>query len=76
MSVGDAVLGFADTGSYAEYALTSTFAAKPDALSWEQAVTLPVAVDTADRVLRMLALTDGETLLVHGAAGGVGTLAV
>ncbi|GAB3904273.1 NADP-dependent oxidoreductase [Microbispora bryophytorum subsp. camponoti] len=73
---GDAVLGFADTGSYAEYALSSSYAPKPGALPWEDAVTLPVAVETADRVLRMLQLTPGETLLIHGAAGGVGTLAI
>lgn len=35
-----------------------------------------MAVETADRVLRMLQLTPGETLLIHGAAGGVGTLAI
>ncbi|WP_113699745.1 NADP-dependent oxidoreductase [Nonomuraea lactucae] len=76
VAVGDEVLGFADTGSYAEYALASTFAVKPDALSWEQAVTLPVAGEAAERVLRQLGVSAGQTLLIHGAAGGVGTLAV
>ncbi|WP_158850789.1 NADP-dependent oxidoreductase [Saccharothrix deserti] len=76
VSVGDHVFGWADTGSYAEYALASTFAPKPEALSWEHAVALPTAAETADRVLDLLDVRPGETLLVHGAAGSVGTMAV
>ncbi|GAA1314845.1 NADP-dependent oxidoreductase [Saccharothrix xinjiangensis] len=75
-AVGDAVFGFADTGAYAERALLTTFARKPAALTWERAVALPVAGETADRVLRLLGVTAGETLLVNGAAGAVGTIAV
>ncbi|MFC6093194.1 NADP-dependent oxidoreductase [Saccharothrix lopnurensis] len=75
-AVGDEVFGFADTGAYAEQALLTTFARKPAALDWERAVALPVAGETADRVLRLLGVTAGETLLVHGAAGAVGTIAV
>ncbi|MDQ2585521.1 NADP-dependent oxidoreductase [Saccharothrix yanglingensis] len=76
VSVGDAVFGFSDGGAYAEQALTSSFAHKPAELSWERAVALPVAVETSDRVLRLLGVKSGETLLVHGAAGAVGALAV
>ncbi|MGM1060219.1 NADP-dependent oxidoreductase [Saccharothrix sp. Mg75] len=76
VSVGDAVFGFADGGAYAELALASSFAHKPAELSWEAAAALPVAVETSDRVLRLLGVKSGETLLVHGAAGAVGTLAV
>ncbi|ONI80281.1 NADPH:quinone reductase [Saccharothrix sp. ALI-22-I] len=76
VSVGDEVLGWPDTGSYAEYALATTFALKPEGLSWENAAALPVAVETADRVLGLLDVKPGETLLIHGAAGGVGTMAV
>jgi NADPH:quinone reductase-like Zn-dependent oxidoreductase len=75
-SVGDEVLGWSDTGAYAEYALATTVARKPEKLSWEHAVTLPVAVDTTDRVFGLLGVKPGETLLIHGAAGGVGTMAV
>jgi NADPH:quinone reductase-like Zn-dependent oxidoreductase len=75
-SVGDEVFGWADTGAYAEYALTTTFAPKPGDLAWEHAVALPVAAETADRVFGLLDVKPGETLLVHGAAGGVGTMAV
>ncbi|MDO8147589.1 NADP-dependent oxidoreductase [Isoptericola sp. b515] len=73
---GDRVVGFADTGGYAELALTSTFALVPDGLDPARAVTVPVSAETAHRVLRVLGVTDGETLLVHGASGSVGELAV
>jgi NADPH:quinone reductase-like Zn-dependent oxidoreductase len=75
-SVGDAVFGWTKGGAYSEYAIVTTFAAKPDALSWTHAVALPVAGETAERVLRLLAVAEGETLLIHGAAGAVGTIAV
>ncbi|MFF5082793.1 NADP-dependent oxidoreductase [Actinoplanes sp. NPDC000266] len=76
LRVGDEVLGFTDTGAYAEYALATIVAAKPAGLGWAEAAALPVAGETAERVLRLLELKDGETLLVHGAAGAVGGLAV
>ena len=76
LEMGDEVLGWPDTGGYAEYALATTVARKPEGLSWEHAVTLPVAVETTDRVFGLLDLKPGETLLVHGATGGVGTIAV
>jgi NADPH:quinone reductase-like Zn-dependent oxidoreductase len=74
--VGDEVLGWSDTGSYAEYALATTVAPKPAGLDWHDAVALPVAGETAERVLNLLGVAAGETVLMHGAAGGVGTLAV
>lgn len=74
--VGDEVLGWSDTGSYAEYALATTVAPKPAGLDWQHAVALPVAGETAERVLNLLGVAAGETVLMHGAAGGVGTLAV
>ncbi|MFJ2437778.1 NADP-dependent oxidoreductase [Streptomyces anulatus] len=75
---GDEVLGWSATGSYATEALAeaASLARKPDGLSWEEAAVLPVATDTASRVLDELALTEGETLLLHGAGGGVGSVAV
>lgn len=75
-AVGDEVFGWTKGGSYAQYSIVTTFAAKPAALSWEQAVALPVAGETSERVLRRLGLAEGETLLIHGAAGAVGTVAV
>ncbi|MFG2023567.1 NADP-dependent oxidoreductase [Streptomyces sp. NPDC048825] len=76
VQVGDEVLGWSDTGSYAEYALATIVAPKPADLDWQHAVALPVAGETAERVLNLLGVTAGETVLMHGAAGGVGTLAV
>lgn len=76
VSVGDEVFGWSDTGAYAEYALATTVAVKPAELDWERAVALPVAGETAERVLNLLAIASGETLLVHGAAGAVGTIVV
>ncbi|MFC8597681.1 NADP-dependent oxidoreductase [Isoptericola sp. NPDC057191] len=72
---GDRVVGFAVGGGYAELALTKVFARVPDGLAVTDAVTLPVAAETATRVLRLLDLRAGETLLVHGASGAVGALA-
>jgi NADPH:quinone reductase-like Zn-dependent oxidoreductase len=48
---------------------------KPSSLSWEDAVALPVAGETALRVLAELDLKPGETLLIHGASGAVGAVA-
>jgi NADPH:quinone reductase-like Zn-dependent oxidoreductase len=76
VQVGDEVLGWSDTGAYAEYALATTVSRKPADLSWEDAAALPVASETAERVLNLLGVTEGETVLMHGAAGGVGTIAV
>ncbi|MFF4182078.1 NADP-dependent oxidoreductase [Streptomyces sp. NPDC001691] len=75
-AVGDEVFGHADTGAYAEYALATHIALKPAALTWEQAVALPVAGETSQRVLDLLELAAGETLLLHGAAGVAGSVGV
>lgn len=75
---GDEVLGPTLTGAYAESALADTDALviRPGSLSWEESAALPVAARTAYTVLEMLRLRPGQNLLIHGAAGGVGTLAV
>ncbi|MFD9436603.1 NADP-dependent oxidoreductase [Streptomyces sp. NPDC060002] len=76
VQVGDEVLGWSDTGSYAQYALATAVAPKPAGLDWRHAVALPVASETAERVLDLLGVAAGETVLMHGASGAVGTLAV
>ncbi|GGP46106.1 oxidoreductase [Streptomyces abikoensis] len=75
---GDAVLGRTLTGAYADAALARAdqLVVKPLSLPWEEAAALPVAAETALRSLNELGVGAGETLLVHGAAGGVGTLVV
>ncbi|WP_329622673.1 NADP-dependent oxidoreductase [Streptomyces sp. NBC_01255] len=76
LAVGDEVLGWTKTGSYAEYAIAGTVAPKPAELSWEAAASLPVAGETAQRVLDLIGVREGETLFLHGAAGVVGSVAV
>lgn len=76
LAVGDEVFGWTSTGAYAEYALAGDIVRKPAALSFEAAAALPVAGETAQRVFDLLGLREGETLLLHGAAGAVGQVAV
>jgi NADPH:quinone reductase-like Zn-dependent oxidoreductase len=77
-AVGAEVFGKTRNGSYAELALAGvdTITAKPAEVPWEVAAALPVAASTAHHALAQLDLTDGETIVIDGAAGGVGTLAV
>ncbi|WEO99890.1 NADP-dependent oxidoreductase [Streptomyces sp. FXJ1.172] len=75
-AVGDEVLGAAVGGSYGEYALLERPVAKPGALSWEVAASLVTVGETAFRVLGQLGVRAGQTLLIHGAAGSVGGIAV
>lgn len=76
-SVGDEVFGATASGhgGYAQYTLLNAAgtAHKPEAVSWAVAATLPVAAGTAFDALRGLALTAGNTVLVLGAGGGVGS---
>ncbi len=74
-AVGDEVFGWAKGAAYAEYAVGRTLVRKPTDLDWDIAVSLPVATETALRVLRELDIASGETLLVHGASGAVGSIA-
>jgi NADPH:quinone reductase-like Zn-dependent oxidoreductase len=75
VSVGDAVFGLG-SATCAEYALLDAVAVKPPSLSFEAAAALPVAVETAARSLDLLGLREGATVVVDGAAGGVGSAAV
>lgn len=75
---GDAVFGTAK-GSFAEYAcaVTSQLAVKPQEISFEQAACLPIAGITALQGVRDKGkVQTGQTVLINGAAGGVGTFAV
>ncbi len=82
-SVGDEVLGYVRRdevghGTYAEYiaAPARTLARKPAALGFREAAALPLAGLTALRSLDRVGAGDGETVLIHGGAGGVGSLGV
>ncbi|MFK4103273.1 NAD(P)-dependent alcohol dehydrogenase [Streptomyces sp. NPDC019531] len=75
---GDEVYGEAD-GTFAEFvcAKDSETDLKPAGLTFEQAAAIPLAANTALIGLRDLAgLKAGQSLLVNGASGGVGTFAV
>jgi NADPH:quinone reductase-like Zn-dependent oxidoreductase len=78
-AAGDEVLGWTDQrASQAE--LVEVEAAKlvhrPDGVSWEAAGSLFVAGSTAYAAVRAVAPQPGETVVVSGAAGGVGSLSV
>jgi NADPH:quinone reductase-like Zn-dependent oxidoreductase len=73
---GDEVFGVASVGGYSEYALLDRPVAKPDGLSWEGAASVVSVGEAAFRVLKHLGLKAGQTLLILGAGGSVGTIAV
>lgn len=77
-AVGDEVLGRSTTGSFADLALAESadIVRKPAGVSWEVAGSLAGAGGTAYAVLKKLGVNAGDTLLIHAAAGGVGTFAV
>lgn len=72
VAVGDPVFGMG-SATLAEYAVLTNWAKKPDGLSFEEAGGYPVAVETAIRIVDQIGVQPGETLLVSGAAGGVGS---
>lgn len=75
VSVGDAVFG-RGRATVAEYAVLTSWARKPDDLPFEVAGGLPSIVETATRILDQVGAKSGETLLVSGAAGGVGSAVI
>jgi acyl transferase domain-containing protein/NADPH:quinone reductase-like Zn-dependent oxidoreductase/acyl carrier protein len=78
LAIGDQVVALAP-GSFASYVTTRAewVAPKPDRMSFEEAVTVPVAFLTAHFTLNHLAkIRAGDRVLIHAAAGGVGLAAV
>ena len=79
VSAGDEVIGWTDNrASQAEYVLVeaANLAARPAGVPWEAAGGLFVAGSTAYAAVRAVALSPGDTVVVAGASGGVGSLAV
>ena len=83
LSVGDEVFGYVrkdvvSGGTTAELvaAPVRTLARKPAAWTWEQAAGAPLAGLTALQTIDRAGVTSGQTVLVHAAAGGVGSMAV
>src|SRR2546429_2866260 len=62
-------------GGYAEYAVTSIWTRKPEAVSWIDAAALPSSAEAAAGVLRQLDVQSGERLLLFGGGGSVGIIA-
>jgi NADPH:quinone reductase-like Zn-dependent oxidoreductase len=79
VAAGDRVVGWVDTrSSQAEYVVADerNLAPKPSGLPWEVAGAIPVVGFTAWAMVRAVDLKPGDTVVVVGAAGGVGSLAV
>ncbi len=78
-AAGDEVIGYSDDrASQAEYVVVEEqhLTARPAGVPWEVAGALYVAGATAIAAVRAVALTEGDTVTVSGAAGGVGSIAV
>ncbi|WP_430334699.1 NADP-dependent oxidoreductase [Rhodococcus sp. ACT016] len=76
--VGEEVLVYAGSGAYAERVLVSAsdVLPKPESVSWESAACLLVAGGTAVDALTVTRVGEGDVVVIQGAAGGVGELAV
>jgi NADPH:quinone reductase-like Zn-dependent oxidoreductase len=79
---GDAVYCYLSVmrgGGYAEFAIAkeSETAPKPKNINFEEAASVPLAATTAWQALIDMAKIDkGQTVLIHGGSGGVGSLAI
>ncbi|MFI6577772.1 NADP-dependent oxidoreductase [Nocardiopsis sp. NPDC050513] len=78
VAVGDAVLGWSLMACYAEFVVVGVdqIVPRPAGMPWEHAGVLASSGQTAHTALRALRVGEGDTVLVHAAAGGVGTFAV
>ncbi|MFC0497459.1 NADP-dependent oxidoreductase [Streptomyces mutabilis] len=72
VGVGDPVFG-EGFATYADFAVLSAWARMPEGLTFEEAAGYPSVVETALRVIREVGVRPGQTLLVSGASGGVGS---
>jgi NADPH:quinone reductase-like Zn-dependent oxidoreductase len=72
------VIGFGQVQAYAEYVVVPAghVTAKPPAMPWEVAGGFSAGAQTAHIAVQELGVAKGDTLLIHGAAGAVGTVAV
>ncbi|MEJ8545064.1 NADP-dependent oxidoreductase [Brevibacillus borstelensis] len=77
-SVGDEVLGWSLLSCYAELVVVSAdqIVAKPKEMPWETAGVMSASGQTAHTALEELGVGEGDTVLIHAAAGGVGTFSV
>ena len=76
VSPGDEVAAFLPgLGGYAELVLADYWVRKPQSVDWDAAAALPASGEAAVRVLNQLRIAPGETLLLLGGTGSVGTIA-
>jgi len=79
-AIGDEVFGSVDVarlgGAAAEFAVLRLWARRPATMTWAEAGAGGTSIETATRALDSLAAPPGATLLVDGAAGGVGSVMV
>ncbi len=76
---GDRVVALIESSGYAEYVAIpeQVLTPVPEGVSFEEAVALPLQGLSAYHILKTMGrLEPGETVLIHAAAGGVGTIAV
>lgn len=78
VAVGDEVIVRGARGAYATQVVTPAdhLVAKPAGLGWAEAASIGIPAGTAYQALRSLGIGAGDTLLVHGGAGGVGQAAI
>ncbi len=79
VAMGDEIIGFSnDRSSQADFVVieSGNLVPRPRNVAWEQAGALFVAGTTAYAAVRSVALSAGDTVVVSGAAGGVGSIAV
>jgi NADPH:quinone reductase len=78
LSVGDEVICFRVSGSYATDIVTEgrALTRKPPGLGWAEAAVLMLSGATAVHALSATSVGEGDTVLINGAAGGVGLYAV
>jgi NADPH:quinone reductase-like Zn-dependent oxidoreductase len=78
VAIGAEVIVYPVTAAYADYVAVprSALTAKPAGLGWPEAGALMLAGTTAIHALHAVGVGDGDTVLIHGGAGGVGLMAI
>lgn len=79
--LGDKVFGYRGMvmGTYAEYLCMTengTVSLKPNTMSWEEAATIPYGAIMATSLLQKANIRTGQHVLINGASGGIGSMAV
>ena len=75
VAIGDAVFG-KGSDTFAEHAVLTAWAHKPETLTFEEAAAISSSGETALRILDLVGAKAGQTALVSGAAGGSGSAVV